>query len=181
MVAVAGPVTSPTVLDRRIIHLVKTFTYSFRQPYHTAAKLPFGDATQFVKNARIEAERLGLAAICDLQKKLEPLGWELSRCGLVLASGRPLPELDKIFASHALIHTADGELFRNALRDACAKCKLPVAAEKEREILELASKKLRVKPHVLTRRIAAIGKLLGPPWSQDEKFSALAAWLSLAG
>jgi hypothetical protein len=181
MVALAGPLTSPTILERRIVHLVKTFNYTYRQPYHTAAKMPFEDAAKFIKSARIEASQLALAAIRDLQKELEKVDLKVSNCGLLLASGRPLPELEKILASHALIHTADGELFRDALRDACAKCKLPVAAFKEREMFEIASEKLRVKPDVLKRRIEAMGKPLGPPWSADEKLSALAAWVSLAG
>jgi hypothetical protein len=181
MVAVAGPIASPTVLDRKIVHLVKTFTYTFRQPYHTAAKMPIEEAAEFIKSARIEAQQLALAAIGGLQKELEKVDLKISGCGLLLASGRPLPELEKIFASHALIHTADGELFRDAIRDACEKCKLPVAALKEREIFDAASRSLRLEPDVLKRRIATMGKALGPPWSQDEKLSLLAAWISLAG
>ena len=181
MVAVAGPIASPAILDRKIVHLVKTFTYTFRQPYHTAAKMPFSDGAKFIKNVRIEAGQLALAAIRGLQKELEKLGWKLSACGLLLASGRALPELKKILASHAIIHTADGKLFRDALRGACAKCDLPVVAVKEREVFDEGSKALRVKPDALKRRIAAMGKPLGPPWSQDEKLSALAAWVSLAG
>jgi hypothetical protein len=181
MVVVAGPMAAPTVLDRRIVHLVKTFSYTFRQPYHTAEKLPFSDGARFIKNSRIEAERLALAAIRSLQKDLDKLGWKLSACGLLLASGRALPELKKILASHAIIHAADGELFRDALRSACAKCNLPMVAIKEREIFDAGSKSLRLKPEVLKRRIAEMGKQLGSPWSQDEKLSALAAWVSLAG
>jgi hypothetical protein len=179
MVAVAGPLTEPTVLDRRIVHLVKTFTYTFRQPYHTAEKMPFSDGAKFIKNSCTEAEHLALAAIRGLKKDLEELGWNLSACGLLLASGRALPELKKILASHAVIHTADGELFRDALRNACAECDLPVIAVKEREIFDAGSSALRLKPDALKRRIAAMGKALGPPWSQDEKLSALAAWVSL--
>jgi hypothetical protein len=179
-VSMHGSDSSPTVLDRRRIHLVETFTYAYRQPYHTAEKMPLADATKFIANARGEAGRLALAAIRGLQKDLEKLGWRLSACGLLLASGRALPELEQILASHALIHTADGELFREALRGACARCDLPVVSLKERELFDSASKTLSVKPDALKRRIAALGKSLGPPWSQDEKFSALAAWVSLA-
>jgi hypothetical protein len=181
MVAVAGPIASPAVLDRKIVHLVKTFTYTFRQPYHTAAKMPIEEAAEFIKSARMEAQKLALVALRHLQKELEKVDLKISGCGLLLASGRPLPELEKILASHALIHTADGELFRDAIRDSCAKCHSPVVAIKEREIFDAASGALRLKPEILRGRIAAMGKPLGPPWSQDEKLSALAAWISLAG
>jgi hypothetical protein len=180
MVALAGPVSSPTILDRRIVHLVRAFTYTYRQPYHTAAKMPFADAAEFIKNARSEAEQLALAAICNLKKQLTGLDWKLSACGLMLASGRALPQLENILASHALIHTADGELFRDAIRAACRKCQLPLAELKERSAFDEAAAVLKAKANVLKRRIDAMGKPLGPPWSADEKLSALAAWVSLA-
>jgi hypothetical protein len=31
----------------------------------------------------------------------------------------------------------------------------------------------------LKHRITELGKPVGPPWSQDQKLAALAAWLSL--
>jgi len=37
-----------------------------------------------------------------------------------------------------------------------------------------------VQPAVLLRRITELGKPFGSPWSQDEKFATLAAWLALA-
>ena len=37
----------------------------------------------------------------------------------VLASGRTLPALEQILASHPMVHTAEGEFFRKAIREAC--------------------------------------------------------------
>ena len=87
--------------------------------------------------------------------------------------------VEQILASHALIHTADGELFRDSLRAACARFNLPVQGIREKELFATASKAFGVQPAALKHRIAAFGKSLGPPWSQDEKFAALGAWLSL--
>jgi hypothetical protein len=39
---------------------------------------------------------------------------------------------------------------------------------------------LRAKPNELKRRVTDLGRSLGAPWSQDEKFATLAAWLALA-
>jgi hypothetical protein len=181
MVAVAGSVDSPEILDRRIVHLVKSFTYTFRQPYHTAATMPLADGAEFISKARIEAEQLASVAIRDLKKELAKLDWKLSSCGLLLASGRKLPKLENILGSHALIHTADGELFRDAIRGACRKGRLPLTTISEKTAFDEASLKLKSKQNILKRRIDAAGKPLGPPWSQDEKLSALAAWISLAG
>jgi hypothetical protein len=99
---------------------------------------------------------------------------------LLLASGRPLPELSKILVSHSIIHSADGEFFREALLHASARADLAITTIKERELLDMASATLRRKPAILARFIADLGKPLGSPWTQDEKFATLAAWLALA-
>jgi len=36
------------------------------------------------------------------------------------------------------------------------------------------------KPKELMRRVTELGRSFGAPWSQDEKFATLAAWLALA-
>src|SRR5437867_10651384 len=106
-VAVCVDKGSPVVLARQRVHLVETFTCEFRQPYHTAEKMLLGQAREFIERVRDEARQLAHRAIHGLQSDLQKQGIALKKCGLVLASGRPLPELEKILASHALIHTAD--------------------------------------------------------------------------
>jgi hypothetical protein len=180
LVALSVSKGAPCVLARQRIHLVETFTYRFRQPYHTAKNLPPDEARAFVAEVRTQARSLAHRAIRKLQESLHAEGYGLTRCGLVLASGRPLPDLPDILASHALIHTADGELFRAALLHACARCGLLSKAAKERELPDEASRALRLAPGTLSRRIAALGRPLGAPWSQDEKLASLSAWLALA-
>jgi hypothetical protein len=179
-VAVSAEKGSPTVLARQRVHLVETFTYEFRQPYHTAEKMLLGQARDFIERVRNEARRLAHRAIHGLHSQLQKQGIALKSCGLLLASGKPLPGLEKILASHALIHTADGELFREALLHASARCGFPVLSVKERELLERVGQALRLKPADLTRRVTELGRPLGPPWSQDEKFATLVGWLALA-
>ena len=179
-VVVCGPVDAPVVVDRRKIQLVKTYTYTFRQPYHTAAKMPSADAVKFIRGAQSDATRLAVASLRSLQADLAEGEFKLARGALLLASGRALPGLQQILASHALIHTADGELFRHSLQRACANCDLPMEGIREKELFVKASNVLGVQPAALKRRVAALGKALGPPWSQDEKFAALGAWLTLA-
>jgi hypothetical protein len=179
-VVVCGPVNAPVVVDRRKIQLVKIFSYTFRQPYHTAEKMPRQGATKFIRGVQSESKRLALSSLHSLQADLAERDFKIVRGALLLASGRALPALEQILASHALIHTADGELFRDSLRAACAQLHLPVQGIREKELFETASKTLGIQPAILKRRIAAFGKSLGPPWSQDEKFAALAAWLSLS-
>jgi hypothetical protein len=180
LVALSVSKGDPCVLVRQRLHLVETFTYRFRQPYHTAKRIPLDEARAFISRVQAEARSLAYHAICGLQKSLHAQGYQLTRSGLVLASGRPLPNLPDILASHALIHTADGELFREALLHACARCGLLSKTAKERELLNEASRVLRLTPSILTRRIADLGRPLGAPWSQDEKLASLVAWLALA-
>jgi hypothetical protein len=180
LVALSLKKGSPVVLARQRVRLVETFTYEFRQPYHTAAKMPLRRAGDFIERVRDEARRLARRAIHGLQRDLQKQGIALKSCGLLLASGRPLPNLEKILASHAMIHTADGELFREAILHASDRCGLAATCIKERELLEQAARVLRVQPGALMRRVTELGRPLGAPWSQDEKFATLAAWLSLA-
>jgi len=181
MVAVALEKESPLVLARRRLHLVELFTYQFRQPYHTAEKMPLDKAREFIAQTEAVARRLAYDAMRGIRQELRKQGYELQRAALLLASGKTLPSLEKILASHPLIHTADGELFREAISHACARCGFPAAGIKERELLGHAAKALRRKPTDLLRRATELGKPFGSPWSQDEKFSTLAAWLALHG
>jgi hypothetical protein len=180
VVAVCLDKGAPLVLARQRVHLVDTFTYEFRQPYHTAEKMLLGQAREFVARMRDEARRLAHRAIDALQSELQKQGVALKRCGLLLASGRPLPALEKILASHSLIHTADGEHFREAIVYASERCGLAVHCVKEKELLERTGLGVRLKPKELLRRVTELGRPLGAPWSQDEKFATLVAWLALA-
>jgi hypothetical protein len=179
-VVLCGPADAPVVVDRRKIQLVKTFSYTFRQPYHTAEQMPRLDAAKFIRSVQTEAKRLASSALRSLQIDLAEGDFKIVRAALLMASGRALPELEQILVSHALIHTADGELFRDSLRAACARLHLPVLGIREKDLFAMASKAFGIQPAELKRRITTFGKSLGPPWSQDEKFAALAAWLSLA-
>jgi hypothetical protein len=178
VVAVCLEKSAPVVLHRQRVQLVETFTYRFRQPYHTGEKMALSAAREFIVGVREQGRDLAYRALRDLQVELEERGYQLTRGALLLASGRPLPELEKILASHALIHTADGELFRECLLHASARCGLAVVALRERELLEQASRALCVARPSLLRRVTELGRPLGAPWSQDEKFATLAAWLA---
>ena len=179
VVAVCVEKGAPVVLVKQRVHLVETFTYEFRQPYHTAEKMLEGQAREFIARMQAEARRLAYRAVRELESRTQEQGVKLTRCGLLLASGRPLPVLEKILASHALIHTADGELFREALLHASARCGLLDFRIKERELLDLAGRAFRRKPADIMRRVTELGRSLGSPWSQDEKFATMAAWLAL--
>ena len=181
MVVVSLEKRQPAVLVRDRVHLVKNFTYESRQPYHTAAKLTLDEARAFIARIRKEARAFAAGAIRNLRQNLQENGYTLDRSVILLSSARPLPALPKILASHSLIHTADGALFREALLHASKSCGIEALAFRERDLPAIAARALRKKPAQLTRVVNELGRSLGPPWSQDEKLAALAAWFALAG
>jgi hypothetical protein len=171
--------SEPHVLARGRPHLVENFTYRFRQPYHTAENMPLDEARAFISNVEKEAGRLALEIVRSIRTDLQGQGYELRCFALIRASGKPLLGLEKILSSHALIHTADGELFREALTHAGQCNHLTELSLKESELFNTAYKIFGQTTKSLVPRLTALGKPFGPPWSQDEKFAALAAWLAL--
>ena len=178
-VAVVLTERNPVVLCRKRLQLVKLFTYEFRQPYHTAAKKPLNRARDFI--ARMETEAVGFATegITEIEKEVAGRGFRLRQSALLAASARRLPELEKVLPSHALIHTADGELFRSAIRTASERKGLKVTLLKEKDLLKESETTLGLDSSATKRALSELGRPFGPPWSQDEKLSALAAWVTL--
>jgi hypothetical protein len=185
VVAVASPSqaaigATPVVVDRRRIDLIDQGIPAAAQPYHAAAEMESKEAGQWVARCAHRAELLARDAIRSIIDNLVEQGCRTVACGIVLASGKPLPALAAVLASHALIHTAEGELFREALRRGSEHCSLQVTGVKERELYSRGAMELGMQVETLNRRVAEMGRLIGAPWSQDQKSAALAAWLVLA-
>jgi hypothetical protein len=139
-----------------------------KQPYHAAAGLSFPQAQALVRLALESSRALALEVLSAAVNRLRAQGHEVAACGVLLGSGKALPELDRILASHALIHTAEGELFRQVLVWAAKECRLPVAGVREKE-LDASS----------LHRVGTLGKLIGPPWTQDQKYATVAGLMAL--
>jgi hypothetical protein len=178
LVAVSGPSSSPSVCDRRRVELLNPGVPA--QPYHAAAELDFKEAEQLVKRSVDKVRLRAVQGVREVIDDLRKQDRDVVGCGILLGSGRPLTTLTATLASHALIHTAEGELFRQALVCAAQECGLPVTGVKERELFSVTSDRLLVPSNELEKRLADWGRALGPPWRQDQKYAALAAWLALA-
>jgi hypothetical protein len=179
LVAVAGPLEAPAVLDRRRLELAEPSVPGSAQPFHAAEGRRLAKAEDIIKRCTAGARRLARGGLKATLDDLGAQGHAPVACGLLLAAGRPLPDLAAILASHALIHTADGELYRDALADAAGRCGLALLRVKERELLAHSARVLKVREETLLPRLAEMGRGLGPPWRQDEKLAALAAWVAL--
>ena len=179
VVAIAGPLDSPSVIDRRIIQLCNPKTRGSKQPYHAAEPLAFQDGEKLITRCIAETRQLAYDSLLSAIDDLETRGHRIGSCGILLGSGRTLPALDRILASHALIHAAEGEMFRAALVDAAQQCKLPVKGVKERELYFQATTVLGRSAEQLRSYLDGLARSLGPPWRQDQKCATLAAWLAL--
>lgn len=181
VVAVGGPLASPAVVDRRRIELADPAITGSKQPYHEAEGRKPKEAERIVGRCTESSRALAREAMRSLVDELRQRGRDVAGCGLLLASGRPLPaDLHAILTSHALIHAAEGELFRDVLARASEHFSLPVTKVRERDLLARAVE-VTGRPAVeLQRRVAEMGRAVGPPWRQDEKLAALAGWLVLA-
>lgn len=169
MVVVAGKIDAPLVLERRRIDIADTKIPGSKQPYHAAAEMPFPKAESFVRKAIESSRALALVAVSATVNALRLQEHEVNGYAILLGSGKALPGLEKILASHALIHTAEGEMFRDVLVWAAKECRLPVIGVREKE-LDATSLK----------HIDSLGKLIGPPWTQDQKYATVAALMALA-
>jgi hypothetical protein len=174
-VTLSGTQRSPEIVDRRRVELCEASIRGSKQPYHAAEALPPRDAEALIGRCRASTASLARRGMEEIRR-----AHPIAACGVLMASGRPLPDLAGILASHALIHTAEGEFFRNAIAETARELKLPVRAVKERELLQVCGAELGLSPAALAERLAAWGRAVGPPWRQDEKFAALAAWLVLS-
>jgi len=177
LVAVGGPVRDPAIVLRRRVELSRETP---RQPFHAAEGRPFQEAEGLIRRATKEARSLASRALREAVEDVGRAGKEARTCGLLVAAGRPLPGLADVLASHALIHAAEGELFREALREGSRGSGLAVVEVKERDAFDRAASTLGLRASALKRRIEEWGRPLGPPWRQDEKLGALVAWLALA-
>jgi hypothetical protein len=118
--------------------------------YHAAREQPAAAARMIQKVERL-AREAAARALGALPK------------GTILAlppAKRKLPELRAILASHPLLHSAEGELYRNAIVEAAALVGLAVVYPAEPRAPDLPKQK--------------------PPWGKDQRGAAALAWAALS-
>jgi hypothetical protein len=181
VVAVTGSPDGVQVIDRRTIVIADPKLSGSKQPYHAAERLDFDQAERLIHRCAESTGFLARKAVQSIVEDVRKQGYDIAGCGIVLASGRPATTLAATLASHALIHTAEGEFFREALAGAGRECGLPLTRVKERELYDRGVKELNLSMEELQFRVQEMGRKLGPPWRQDEKLAALVGWLALIG
>lgn len=180
LVALAGSSESAIVVTRRRIETADPSIRGSKQPFHAAEPLKLQDAQALIMKCTESTRRLSREAVQSAIGDLHEKGFEVCGCGVILGSGRALPALEAILASHALLHTAEGEFYRQALVEAGEHCGLRVVGVKERDAYEQGATRLGLSVVALEKRIAELGRGIGPPWTQDQKYATLVGWMALA-
>jgi hypothetical protein len=147
--------------------------------YHRAAEIPSDQAEPLIATARAQVLDKAREGIQNLISALSGRG--IAKIVACVPGGNTrLPtSLAEILAVHSRIHAAEGAFYRDALADACARIGIRVSRVPERDLWPLASRALRSSEDKLRDRVAALGKKLGPPWGEDQKLAALAAFVAL--
>jgi hypothetical protein len=179
LVVVSNQSGRVNVVARERIEVIDQKAGGNPQPYHRAKNLALIEAEKYLARCAAESKRLATCSIRGLTEDLQKRGYQLAKCAVLTASGRELPSLAGILAAHPLIHTAEGEFFRNAISSACEGLGLGVLRMRERELESSAKASLGRSAAAVVRQIANAGKSLGSPWTQDHKKAALAAWMAL--
>ncbi|HEY2360945.1 MAG TPA: hypothetical protein VGK36_07515 [Candidatus Angelobacter sp.] len=179
VVAIAGNRGIEEVLLRRRVVIIDSKIAGSAQPYHYVAKKEISAAEKHLTRCASVSGNLAFEALTRLSAELGELGFMPKTAIILLSSARPLPDLDAVVASHALIHTAEGEFFRQAFRCAFEKLEIPVTGIRARDLNDCAVQAFGKAAPAIQKRIHGMGRSLGAPWTKDEKTAALAAAIVL--
>jgi hypothetical protein len=179
VVAVSETDDRPHVLLRERIEMATAGDAEAKQPYHAVEDLPVGEAAKRLARYSATAESMAHAAVRRIVGRLADEGRRIVGLGILDSAGRKGDSLAAILASHALIHTADGDHFREAIAAAAARCRLTVSRVRARDLEREAVAVWSMPPARLQETVRAMGRDVGPPWAADQKAAALLAWLVL--
>jgi hypothetical protein len=179
MVVLGGPAAAPSLLARSRVPLIDDHDPEAKQPYHAVEFLCIEEATGRLDGYMAVATSMAHETLRAQFEELKGRDFSLRSVGIVDSSSRKQVSLQSILASHALIHAADGDHFRNALHVAAEQCHLQVSRIPARELEAHAGKRLRLPLDRMLDTVNKLGREKGPPWGADQKKAALLAWTLL--
>lgn len=182
LVAVAGGGSAREpieIIERRRVTVIDPKMPGAKQPYHFVRECEVPQAQAHLTECAELAERLAFESIHGIIRELHGIGYRVEASAILLASGRKLPALSEILASHPMLHTAEGVFFRDAFGKGCERANVRARGIRERELEKLATDAFGKRAASVHKQIESAGKTLGPPWTSDQKLAALAAMLAL--
>ena len=163
----------PTVIDRRRIAYEPS---AGRFLYHQASEMGAVKGENLVTMGRRQALRAARRAIKDLIADLASRYFKVAVAAIPAGNTKLPNSLTEILAAHSRIHAAEGAFYRETLADACQALGLSVYRPPERDLSSVVSARTKLDTTQIAFRIREMGKEFGPPWSEDQKVAALAAW-----
>ena len=164
------------VVDRRRVELADERWA--KQPYHAAENLKPEAARDLVRRGVEAAHRISGREMRAAVQRETQRGNQVTACAVLVISPMPDWSTEEILAVHFRMHKAEGVLFRDALARAAESCGLRVVAIPEKLLAQQAAKALGAPASALAKRMATLGKSVGPPWGKDQRDAALAAWVA---
>lgn len=165
------------ILDRRRIPITGTRDDGASQPFHAARNLQLSEAEPFLANAFAAAHTAASSNLRELIDALRAQTYHVAGCTILMAAGRILPPLEKILAAHPLLHTAEGVFFREAFAKACESNAVAVTQVKERDLENAFKETFGRAAARLKKEVQLLGRIVGSPWTTDQKYATLAALL----
>jgi hypothetical protein len=179
LVAVSNHGGTVEIIERRRMTVIAPGTSGAKQPYHFAENLDLAEAEKHIGKCFGVSKRLALEAVREVVDELRGLQYRVVGAAMLLASGRALPPLARILKAHTLIHTAEGEFFRNVFSKACDGLDLRVTGIRERDLDDRLQTTFGRTATRMRQQVLESGRSLGPPWTTDQKTAALAALIVL--
>jgi hypothetical protein len=179
MVVLGGSAATLSVLARTRIELIDAKDREAKQPYHAVEFLCAEEAAGRLRGYLETATAMAGSAIGAQCAILEEHGYRVRSIGILDSAARNASSLSAILASHALIHAADGNHFRNALSAAAELHGLSVHRMPARHLEDHAVDQLHLPLKRLLGTVNDLGRQVGPPWGADQKKAALLAWTLL--
>jgi hypothetical protein len=180
MVVLGRAASELSVLARSRVELIDDHDPESKQPYHAVEFLPVEEAAGRLREYLEVAVGLAYAAIETQREAVRQRGYQVKSVGIIESAGRKEGSLSSILKSHALIHAAEGDHFRNALSAAAQGLSLRVNRIRARDLEDHAVSRLRLPRKSMLDTVNDLGRQVGPPWGADQKRAALLAWTLLA-
>jgi hypothetical protein len=178
VVAISGARDTPAVVAKQRLDMATTFETG--AVYHAAQALPAAEAEALVRASEQKFTAIARASLSAFLTRLRGEGLEPSASAILAGGAKPLPPLAAILRSHALVHAAEGALYRGVLARASEVCGIPATFVPVADLPARVADAVRLPEERVVSLLAEIGKASGKPWARDQKEAALAAWLALA-
>jgi hypothetical protein len=180
MVVLGSAASNLSVLARSRIELIDDHDPQSKQPYHAVEFLCVEEASGRLSGYLEVAVSLAYAAIETQREAVTQRGYQVKSVGIIESAGRKEGSLSSVLKSHALIHAAEGDHFRNALSAAAQGLGLRVNRIRARDLEDHAVSQLRLPRKSMLDTVNDLGRQVGRPWGADQKKAALLAWTLLA-